>query len=81
MRKSVHSQAQKRFCAFLVKTRREAGMSQSQLAARLGRPQSFIAKVEGGERRVDVIEFLAIAKALGRDPIRLMKSIVLCIDR
>jgi hypothetical protein len=35
-----------------------------------GRPQSFIAKYEGGERRIDVIEFIAIARALGADPVK-----------
>jgi hypothetical protein len=33
-----------------------------------------VAKVEGGERRIDVIEFIAIAKAIGRDPVRLLKQ-------
>jgi hypothetical protein len=43
------------------------GSSQRELADRLGKPQSFVAKVERGERRIDVIEFIAIAKAIGRD--------------
>lgn len=45
-----------------------AGVTQVELAARLGRPQPFISFVERGERRVDVIEFYAIMKALGADP-------------
>ncbi len=40
-------------------------MTQSQLAKKLGKPQSFIAKYEGGERRLDVVEFVDIVKALG----------------
>lgn len=55
-------------CAVLVATRREAGLTQAQLADRLGKPASFIAKIEIGERRVDVVEFAAIAKALKLDP-------------
>lgn len=57
-------------------TRDQAGLTQTDVAARLGRPQSFVAKYEGGERRVDVIEFLAIARALGVDPLRLLKRIM-----
>jgi transcriptional regulator with XRE-family HTH domain len=46
-------------------------MVQQELADKLGKPQSFVAKVERGERR---IEFIAIARAIGRDPLRLMKQ-------
>jgi len=49
----------------LVELRKQSGMTQSQLAKRLGKPQSFIAKYEGGERRLDVIEFVDVVKALG----------------
>ena len=41
------------------------GITQESLASALGRPQSFIAKVENGERRLDVVEFVHIAKLLG----------------
>ena len=44
------------------------GMTQSQLAARLGRPQSFVSKYERGERRLDVVEFLEVADALEIKP-------------
>jgi transcriptional regulator with XRE-family HTH domain len=52
----------------LIEARTRAGLTQVELAARLGRPQPFISFVERGERRVDVIEFYAIMKALGADP-------------
>lgn len=52
----------------LVEARTRAGVTQVELATRLGRPQPFISFVERGERRVDVIEFYAIMKALGADP-------------
>lgn len=45
-----------------------ADLTQAQLAARLDRPQSFVAKYEGGERRLDVIEFMEVAEAIGFDP-------------
>jgi transcriptional regulator with XRE-family HTH domain len=51
-----------------IEARTRAGVTQVQLAACLGRPQPFISFVERGERRVGVIEFYAIMKALGADP-------------
>jgi uncharacterized damage-inducible protein DinB len=51
--------------------RENADVRQKALAEKLGRHQSFIAKYEGGERRIDVIEFIAIARALGANPVKL----------
>lgn len=65
--KSVHSAAQRALCELLIQARKRAGLSQQELAARLAKPQSFIAKYEGGERRIDVVEFLAICRAIPAD--------------
>ena len=70
--KSVHSSDQAAFCELMIGARKTAGLTQHALARRLKRPQSFVAKYEGGERRVDVVEFIAIARALGADPLKLM---------
>ncbi len=43
-------------------------MTQADLAARLGEYQSFVARLESEQRRVDVVEFLALAETLGFDP-------------
>ena len=52
-----------------VKRRRiEASLKQQDVAARLDRPQSFVAKYENGERRLDVVEFIEVAEAIGFDP-------------
>jgi transcriptional regulator with XRE-family HTH domain len=74
--KSVHSREQAAFRALMIAARRKAGMTQQDVAKRLKRPQSFVAKYEGGERRLDVIEFLAISRAIGADPVRLLKSLI-----
>lgn len=73
MEKSLKSAEYARLIALLVATRHKAGVRQQALAKKLRKPQSFIAKYEGGERRLDVIEFIVIAEALGADPIRLLR--------
>lgn len=65
MPKSLHSPGHRRLTRLLREVRTEAGLTQVELADRLGRTQSFVAKVEGGERRVDLIELDDICKALG----------------
>jgi transcriptional regulator with XRE-family HTH domain len=45
--------------------RKEAGLSQQELANRLGKPQSFVSKYESGERRLDILEIFHICKAIG----------------
>ncbi len=76
MQKSLKSPEYARLIAALVAVRKGAGVRQQALAKKLGRPQSFIAKYEGGERRIDVIEFIAIARALGADPVGLFREFV-----
>ena len=62
--------------ATLVAVRHASGIRQQALAKRLGKPQSFIAKYEGGERRIDLIEFIAIVRALEADPEKLFRDFV-----
>ena len=73
--KSLRSAEHRALCALLVTARRNAGLNQTELAKRLGKPQSFIAKYEGGERRLDVIEFLAVVRAIGADPRRILRAL------
>ena len=53
----------------LIDARLNAGVTQAELAVTLSVPQSFVSKYETGERRIDVVEFLCICRALGADPI------------
>jgi len=66
MRGALHTQRYKRFLERLKKARLEAGLTQSEAAAKLKKPQSFVSKSEAGERRVDVIELEDFAKAYSR---------------
>jgi DNA-binding transcriptional regulator YiaG len=74
--KSVHSAEQAVFCAAMIAARKGAGLTQQQLAQRLRKPQSFVAKYEGGERRLDVVEFLGVTPAIGADPMQILRDMV-----
>ncbi|NJM81223.1 MAG: helix-turn-helix transcriptional regulator [Tabrizicola sp.] len=62
---SVHSDAYRSFLKALVALRNDQDLSQADLAAKLGKPPSFVGKYELGERRLDVIELMVILRTLG----------------
>lgn len=65
MKRRGYAPAYERFAAMLREGRLAAGLTQEALATKLGRPQSFVAKYEAGERQLDVIEFILVTKAMG----------------
>ena len=67
MSKQIHTERHRRFRALLVAERKAHGLTQTQIAERLGKPPSYVAKYELGERRLDVLEFLDVAVAIGFD--------------
>jgi transcriptional regulator with XRE-family HTH domain len=69
----VRNEAYRRFRQLLVEARKAANLTQAELSSRLKRPQSFVSKYERGERRLDVVEFGDVAKALGIDPLRFLR--------
>jgi len=71
---TIFTQRHQEFIGFIASVRKAADMTQAELAARLGKPQSFVSKVERGEQRLDVIEFCQLAEALGRDPAKLLQD-------
>ena len=75
MTKSTHTPQHRILVERLVAARKEAGLTQRGLADRLDRPQSFVAKYESGERRLDVVEFVEISKHLNVDPHSIIDSI------
>jgi len=62
-----YHKAYKRFLARLVQARRDAGLTQVEVAKRLGKAHSFLSKCELGERRVDFVELQQLAKVYGKD--------------
>jgi transcriptional regulator with XRE-family HTH domain len=63
MAKAKFSPEYRRLCELLVRARESAGLRQADVAERLSKTQSYVSKVEVGERRVDVVEFIEFARA------------------
>ena len=59
----------------LVSARERAGLKQSDVAAKLGMPASYLSKIENGTRRLDVIELLQIAEAMEVDPASIVREL------
>jgi transcriptional regulator with XRE-family HTH domain len=77
--KAQHAEPYQQLPPFLRRLREDAGLTQRELGDRLGKPQSWVYNCETGNRRVDVTEFVAWAKACGLDPktafARFLKSV------
>ena len=61
---AVHKRAYQELLSALIDLRLKVGISQAELASRLGKPPSFVGKYELGERRLDIIETIIIVKQL-----------------
>ncbi|GAA3591747.1 helix-turn-helix transcriptional regulator [Gibbsiella greigii] len=72
---SIYSDEYQRVIKALREARIAKGVTQESLAQALDRPQSFIAKVENGERRLDIVEFVHLARLLSIDPISIIDNI------
>jgi len=72
----MHDPRYAEFRALLVAAREEAGLTQTSLAERLCKPQSYVSKYERGERRLDVIETTDIARALGVDLLKIVDRLM-----
>ena len=66
MKKSIHTSERAIFVARLRKARTEAGLTQAQVAEKLGCTQSWISKIEHGELRVEAIWLNRVAKLYGK---------------
>jgi transcriptional regulator with XRE-family HTH domain len=76
MEKSVHTPEYAALRSELCLARKKAGLSQRQLATRLQVPHSWVAKVENGERRIDLIEFGWFISACDADPSRVARRLL-----
>ena len=75
MVKTLGTKQHKALIALLIEKREALDITQTELAERLGEYQSFVARIESGQRRVDVVEFLKLAEALEFDPVQALRDI------
>lgn len=68
-RKSLHRPRYRSIVALLKQIRKEAGLSQVEVAEKLRRTRTYVTKCELGERRLDVLEWLDYCRACGADPV------------
>jgi transcriptional regulator with XRE-family HTH domain len=59
----------------MTEARKKSGLSQQEVADRLGRPQTYVSRVERGTRQMDLVEFLEIAEVIGFDPAVFIKQL------
>lgn len=74
---TIRSEAYIGLLRAIVELRNANGLSQADLAVRLGKPPSFVGKYELGERRLDVIEVFVVVTALGMEPVKFLQSNVI----
>ena len=73
MVKTIYQARYLKLMEALVQARKKAGLTQMQVAEILSKPQSYIAKVEGADRKLDVMEFVELCEAIHQDPSELIK--------
>lgn len=72
----MHDPRYEIFRSLLVELRERGGLTQVDVATRLGKPQSYVSKYERGERRLDVIEMLDIADVLEVNPTHVLRDLI-----
>jgi len=75
MEKTLRSPRHVRLVQLIVDKRKEANLSQADLAKAIGRYQSVVAAIESGGRRIDVVEFLDLAETIGFDPHEVLREV------
>ena len=75
MPKTIHTERHLKLRELLKERRKAARLTQTEVANRLGKPPSYVAKYELGDRRLDVLEFLDVAAAIGFDPYALLRAL------
>jgi transcriptional regulator with XRE-family HTH domain len=75
VKKNIRLDQQKKLLVLLRGIRVDAGLTQSELASRLSRDQTFVSKYESGERRLDVLELREVCQAIGTDFVMFIRKL------
>lgn len=76
MEKTLTSETHSKLVRMLIDKREAAGITQTELASRLGEYQSFVARLESGQRRIDVVEFIQLSRVLEFDAKRFIEELI-----
>jgi DNA-binding XRE family transcriptional regulator len=72
---TIRTAQHKQLVSYLAAARKRAGIRQTELAKRLGRSQTWVTRMESGGRRIDVIEFLALAELMNFNPTKIIRQL------
>ena len=75
MKKNIRLDQRKKLLVLLRGIRVDAGLTQSELASRLARDQTFVSKYESGERRLDILELREVCQAIGTDFVTFIRKL------
>ena len=76
MSKSIFDGAHAQLIEIMLAARKRSGLTQAEVGGKVGKDQTFISLIERSQRRVDVLEFIALARAMGEDPQRLFAEVI-----
>jgi transcriptional regulator with XRE-family HTH domain len=76
VKKTIATKAHKCLVKAIRQKREASGLTQIDVAKRLRVNQSWVSKLESGQHPIDVVQFLAFARAIGFDPIKVIREIV-----
>jgi transcriptional regulator with XRE-family HTH domain len=79
--KSLYTEEWESLLKILRDLREKRGWTQEQLAQKLGRPQSMVAKIEAGDRKLDVCQFIDYLRILEADPVEVMQRLIKAIQK
>ncbi len=79
MAKSIFDGAHLCVVEALINARKRSGLTQAEVAAKIGRDQTVISTIERSQRRIDILEFIALARAMNEDPVALFAEIAAAV--
>ncbi|MDP8163294.1 helix-turn-helix transcriptional regulator [Pasteurella skyensis] len=74
--KTIYKEKYQKIIQYLISTRKKKGITQQQIANKLDKPQSYIAKIERCERKLDILEFIELCEAMNTSPITILQEFV-----
>jgi transcriptional regulator with XRE-family HTH domain len=77
---TVDTKCHQSLIELLIEARLKSGLTQKKIARAIHKSQTWIARVESGDRRVDVCELIVLSRVLGADPVKILQSVLKAIE-